>query len=123
MSFFIIGGEYTNISNKEQFSLSLQAVKENLEVQKDFLGLYQLVNIKGESTVNAMKDALLRFNLQLETYDGGSNIGGKGLHCYENNSRVTKSTCCSLLQPFFKFRSKTTHFFVGSIRQQNGHSW
>ena len=101
----------------------MQAVKENLEVQEDFLGLYQLVNLKSESTVNAIKDALLRFNLQLETYDGGSNIGGKGLHCYENNSRVTKSTRCSLLQPFFKFRSKTTHFFVGSIRQQNGHSW
>ena len=80
----IIGHKYTDISNKEQLSLCLQSVKEVLELQEDFLGFYQLTNIKSESIVNVIKDTLLTFNLQLEkcrgqTYDGASNmLGEKG---------------------------------------------
>ena len=36
--FSIMGDEYMDISNKEQLSLCLQSLKENLEVQEDFLG-------------------------------------------------------------------------------------
>ena len=51
----------------------------NLEVKEDFLGFYELENIKSVTVVNAIKDILLRFNLSLQycrgqTYDGGSNI-------------------------------------------------
>ena len=79
-----MGNEYTGITNKEQLSLCLWFVKENLEVQKDFLGFYQLTNIKSKTIVNAIKDVLLRFNLQLEncrgqTYDCASNTQGQKL--------------------------------------------
>ena len=79
--FSIMVDEYTDVSNKEQLSFCLRSVNENLEVQEDFLGFYQLTNIKSETIVNAIKDILLRFNLQLEncrgqTYDGASNMLG-----------------------------------------------
>ena len=38
MRLFLLWAAY--ISSKEQFSLSLQFAKENLEVQKDFLGFH-----------------------------------------------------------------------------------
>ena len=62
-------------------SFCLRSVNENLEVQEDFLDFYQLTNIKSETIVNAIKDILLGFNLQLEncrgqTYDGASNMLG-----------------------------------------------
>lgn len=58
-------GKYTDISNKEQPSLCLCSVKENLEAQEDILSFYKLRNIKSETIVNAIKDTLLRINLQV----------------------------------------------------------
>ena len=52
--------DYTDISNKEQV-LCLRSAKENLEIQKDFIDFYQLTNIKGQTIVNAIKDALHLF--------------------------------------------------------------
>ena len=49
-----------------------QQVKEDKEVKEDFLGFYELENIKSVTVVSAMKDILLRFNPQ--TYDGASTI-------------------------------------------------
>ena len=70
--FSIIVDEYTNITNKEQFPFRIYTVDDNLEVKEDFLGFYELENIKSVTVVSAMKDILLRFNLQ--TYDGASTI-------------------------------------------------
>ena len=33
--------EYTDVSNKEQLSLCLRTVSNDLEVQEDFLGFYE----------------------------------------------------------------------------------
>ena len=73
--FSITGDEYTDISNKEQLSLCLPSVKEDLEVQEDFLTFYQLRNMKSETIANAIKDALFRFNLQLENCRGQTYVG------------------------------------------------
>ena len=59
-----MGDKYTEISNKEQLSLCLQFGKEDLEVQEDFLGFYQLTNIKTETIVNVKKVPLLIFPSQ-----------------------------------------------------------
>ena len=84
MFFFFskMGDKYTEISNKEQLSLCLQFGKEDLEVQEDFLGFYQLTNIKTETIVNVKKVPLLMFNLHLKNcrgkrYDNTSNMLGK----------------------------------------------
>ena len=44
--FSIMGYDYANISNKEELSLCLHSVKENLRVQEDYLGFLRVTNIK-----------------------------------------------------------------------------
>ena len=57
--------EYTDITNKEQFSFCIRTVDDNLEVKEDFLGFYELENMKSVTNVNAIKDILLTFNLNI----------------------------------------------------------
>ena len=77
-----MGDEYTNISKKEKLSFCLWSIKENLEVQEELLGFHQFTNIKSQTIVNAIIDALLKYNIQFkicrgQPYDGASNILGK----------------------------------------------
>ena len=74
--------EYTDVSNKQQLSICVRWVDENLNPHEDFLGFYEVPNIKSETVVSAIKDAFVRFNLPLsdlrgKTYDGASNMLGK----------------------------------------------
>ena len=63
--FSIIADEYTDITNKEQFSFCIRTVDNNLEVKEDFLGFYELENMKSVTNVNAIRDILLTFNLNI----------------------------------------------------------
>lgn len=80
--FAIMADEYTDISNLEQLSMCLRTVSDDFEIKEDFLGFYELNNIKSDTIVHAIKDVLLRSNLSLQncrgqTYDGASNMMGK----------------------------------------------
>ena len=80
--FSIMCDEYTDQSNKEQMTFCVRTVDDCLEVEEDFLGFYEVQNIKSDTLVAAIKDILLRLNLQLascrgQTYDGASNMFGK----------------------------------------------
>ena len=77
----IMCDEYTDFSNKEQLSFSVRWVDDDLKAHEDFLGYYQISNIKSDTLVSAIKDALIIFefpltNLRGQTYDGASNIMG-----------------------------------------------
>ena len=74
--------EYTDISNNEQLTLCLRWVDELFNIHEDFLGFYQLENIKSDTAVSAIRDVLLRTQVSLDNcrgqcYDGASNILGK----------------------------------------------
>lgn len=43
---------------------------DNLELKKDFLGFFEVENIKNVTLVNAIKDIVLRFNFGLQHYVG-----------------------------------------------------
>ena len=93
--------EGTDVSNIEQLSFCTRSVDDDLNVSEDFMGFYELKNIKNETIVNAIKDILLRSHLSLEnccgqTYDGASNMMGK---------RSGVSTQISAEQP----KAMTTH--------------
>ena len=80
--FSLLGDEYTDISNKEQLAICLRWVTENLDVFEDFLGFYEIPNIKSDTIVDSIKDSLIRFALSLDKcrgqcYDGASNMLGK----------------------------------------------
>ena len=71
----------TDISNLEQLSFCARTVDNDLNVDKDFLGFYEIENIKSEVVVKATKDILRRCSLSLDdcrgqTYDGASNMMG-----------------------------------------------
>ena len=73
--------EGTNVSNAEQHSFCVRSVDDNLNVDEDFLGFYELDNIRSATIVKAIKDILLRCSLNLtdcrgQTYDGASNMMG-----------------------------------------------
>ena len=74
--------EYTDISDKEQLTLCLRWVDKLFNINKDFLGFYQLENIKSDTIVSAIRDVLLRTQISLDNcrgqcYDGASNMLGK----------------------------------------------
>ena len=74
--------EYTDVANKEQLSFCLRWIDENLCAKEDFLGYYELLNIKSDTIVAVIRDCLIRFelpiqNLRGQTYDGASNMMGK----------------------------------------------
>ena len=68
-----------DVTNVEQLSFCLRTVNKKLNVREDSLEFYELDNIQSSTIVNAVKDILHRFNLNLEdfrgqTYDGASNM-------------------------------------------------
>ena len=80
--FAVMCDEYTDISNKQQLSFCVRWVDEALNSHEDFLGFYEIPNIRSDTIVLAMKDAFTRFNLPFsdlrgQTYDGASNMLGK----------------------------------------------
>ena len=63
----------------EQLLFNIRSADDDLEVHEDFLGFYEVDNIKSDTIVAAIKDSLLRFNLSLDScrgqiYDGASNM-------------------------------------------------
>ena len=77
----IMADECTDISNKEQFTICMRWVGEDLEDHEDFIGLYQVDNIDAKSLVHAIRDTLIRMELHLsqcrgQCYGGASNMSG-----------------------------------------------
>ena len=58
--FSIMADEGTNISNLEQLSFCARTVDNDLNVEEDFLGFYEIDKIKSETVVKAIKDILMR---------------------------------------------------------------
>ena len=79
--FGIMADEYTDISNKELLSMCFRWI-EDFKVHEDFIGYYELPDIKSDTIVTAIKDSLIRMqlslnNLRAQAYDGASNMFGK----------------------------------------------
>ena len=56
--------EYTVVSTNSN-SRYVRWVDEHLNLRENFLGFYEIPNIKCQPIVNAIKDALIRFNLAI----------------------------------------------------------
>lgn len=77
----IMADECTNVSNKEQFTICLRWVDENLVDHEDVLRLYNVGTIEAENLVKAILDVVCRAGLSLnlcrgQCYDGASNMSG-----------------------------------------------
>ena len=79
--FGIIADEYADISNKELLFMCFRWIKD-LRILEDFVGYYELPDIKRGTIVTAIKDSLIRMELSLtdlraQAYEGANNMFGK----------------------------------------------
>ncbi len=77
----IMVDECVDSSNKEQLVICFRYVSNELEVNEDFVGFYQIPNINADTIVATIKDTLLRFDLSIsrcrgQCYDGEANMSG-----------------------------------------------
>ena len=63
--FGIIADEYNDISNKELLSVFLMD-QGSIRVNEDFVGYYELLDIKSDTIVTAIQDSLIRMQLSLK---------------------------------------------------------
>ena len=73
--------ECTDISNKEQFIITIRWVEEDLQEHENFIGLYEVESIDANCLVHSIKGTLLRINVKMsecrgQCCDGASNVRG-----------------------------------------------
>ena len=73
--------ECTNIANKEQFTICIRWVGQDLQDHEDFIGLNEVGSINADCLTEAIKDTFLQIGLKLsecrgQCYDGGWNMSG-----------------------------------------------
>ena len=67
--------EYNDVANKEQLAFCLRWVYNNLELHGEFIGFYEIPDVKGVRIVSVIKDTLARYQESLDScrgqcYDG-----------------------------------------------------
>ena len=77
----VMADETTDASNREQVTLSIRQVTEDLQVHEEFLGLYCVPSIDASTLTSVIKDLFIRMNLSFEKlrgqcYDGASAMSG-----------------------------------------------
>lgn len=128
--FTVMADECTDVANKEQFTICIRCVSDDLQDHEFFIGLYEVPSITSDSLVHAIKDTLIRFNLKLsdcrgQCYDGASNMSGirNGVasqilaeepraiytHCYGHalnlavgNTMKGSKVCCEALETAYE---------------------
>ena len=63
--YIILADQCTDMANREQFTISLRWVGEDLHDPEDFLVLYQMATVDANSLLRAIKDTLLCMNIPL----------------------------------------------------------
>ena len=74
-----MANEVTDFSNKEKFRF--RWVDKGFNTHEDFIGSYNVDNIKADTLVTVIKDILIRLNMPLsnargQCYDGAKNMYG-----------------------------------------------
>ena len=98
----IMVDETTDVSNKEQLTLVIRRIDENLDVFEEFLGMYSLLTTNAHSIVTAISDVLLRFEIPFakirgQCYDGCNTMAGSksgvAAKIQENEPRAVFTHC------------------------------
>ena len=68
-------------SNKEQFVICFKWIDKGFDTHENFVGIYNIDNIKADTLVTVIKDVLIRLKITLsnahgQCYDGAKNICG-----------------------------------------------
>lgn len=78
----VMADETTDISKKEQMSVNIRVVDDDIYIKEFFLGFYDTPRTDAETLFIVLNDALLRFELRInkcrgQCYDGASNVSGE----------------------------------------------
>ena len=92
-TFGIVVDGTQDIQRKEQESICIRYVDNNLEVHERCLGLYNIDSTTGKSISSMIQDVLIRFNLPIlnlraQTYDGAANMSGKYNGCQAEIKKI-----------------------------------
>ena len=73
--------ETTDITNREQVTLVIRWVTEDLQVHEEFIGLYTVHSIDAATLTSVIKDVFIRMNLSIhklrgQCYDGAAAMSG-----------------------------------------------
>ena len=79
--FSVMADECVDVSNNEQLVICLRWIDHCLDVHEDFLGLYHIPDTSANAITMAIKDCLVRMNLQWnrcrgQCYDGAASMAG-----------------------------------------------
>ena len=74
--------ETTDSLNREQVTLILRQVTQELEVHEEFIGQYHVASIDAAMLTTAIKDVLIWMNLSFEKFCG---------QCYDATSAMSSS--------------------------------
>jgi len=74
--------ETTDVTNKEQVIIVFRSVKDEFEIDEDFVGFYAVPRIDAATLFSIIKDTLARFNLSIhklrgQCYDGCTTMSGQ----------------------------------------------
>ncbi|CAG2243937.1 unnamed protein product [Mytilus edulis] len=77
-----IGGETTDISNRQQLVVCLRWIDDHLQAHEDLIGLYKVDNTQAATIAESIKDVLVGLNVNIgncrgQTYDGASAMAGR----------------------------------------------
>ena len=78
----VMADETTDSSNREQVTLILRRVTQDLQVHEEFLGLYHVTSIDAATLTTAIKDVLIRMNLPFDKLRG---------QCYDGVNAMSSS--------------------------------
>ena len=74
--FTITADECSDIANKEQFTICIRWVDDDLQDNEDFIGLYEVNSIDSDTLVHAIWIGLSLSQSRGQCYDGTSNMSG-----------------------------------------------
>ncbi|SMN02628.1 hypothetical protein SPONN_1502 [uncultured Candidatus Thioglobus sp.] len=121
--------ETTDINNREQVTIVIRRIDENLEVCEEFIGLYTVDTINASTLFSVIKDTFIRLNLPMtklrgQCYDGCSTMSGckTGVakrvrdeepravftHCYSHSLNLAANDYVKK-SPLMKASLETTH--------------
>ncbi len=129
--------ETTDINNREQVTVVIRRIDENLEVCEEFIGLYTVDTINASSLFSVINDTLIRLNVSMsklrgQCYDGCSTMSGSKsgvakrvqdkepravfTHCYSHSLNLAANDCVKKSQ-LMKASLETTHEITKLIKK------
>ena len=125
----IMVDETTDITNKEQVTVVMRRIDEDLVVHEEFLGLYTVPCINAATLFEVIKDTMLRLNLSTDKLRGQCYDGRSGLakrvqdeesravytHCYSHSLNLAASDSISKSK-LMKSALETTHEITKLIK-------